>query len=227
MVVFSTKYKKDLKMKNAQSNSIANIAKTLGVPSKAGKSPSIRKGINAKTTIGESLIIEHTLGFVSGVVTAESGRIKMTDSAKALHLGGVRLLKASTAEGKKDKTTQLVRKAFFDGFIGQVSPTTRKEYAKGYIDTQYQVFFEAVNSGKPITDLNADRAKAKANGKPAKANDDDAKMISALKNVWVLSSVATSAIDFIQDKLDDGFSMVQAIEDYLQSEGIEITKDSE
>jgi hypothetical protein len=213
-------------MKNAQNNSIANIAKTLGVPSKAGKSPSVRKGTNAKTTIGESLILSHTLGFVEGVVTAESGRIKMTDSAKALHLGGVRLLKASTAEGKKDKTTQLVRKAFFDGFEGKVSPVTGKAYAKGYIDTQYQVFFEAVNSGKPITDLNADRAKAKA-GKPAKANDDNAKMISALKNVWVLSSVATGAVDFIQDKLDDGFSLIQSIEDYLQSEGIEIAKDSE
>jgi len=213
-------------MKNAQQNAIANIAKSLAIPSKAGKPPSVRKGINAKTTIGESLILSHTLGFVEGVVTAESGRIKMTDSAKALHLGGVRLLKASTAEGKKDKVTQLVRKAFFDGFIGQVSPTTRKEYAKGYIDTQYQVFFEAVNSGKPITDLNADRAKAKA-GKPAKANDDNAKMISALKNVWVLSGVATSAVDFIQDKLDDGFSLIQSIEDYLQSEGIEIAKDTE
>jgi hypothetical protein len=213
-------------MKNAQSNSIANIAKTLGVPSKAGKSPSTRKGINAKIILGESLILSHTLSFVEGVVTAETGRAKMTDSAKALHLGGVKLLKSSTAEGKKDKTTQLVRKAFFDGFEGKVSPTG-KPYAKGYIDTQYQVFFNAVNTGKPIEDLNANRAKAKANGKPAKANDDDAKMISALKNVWVLSSVATGAIDFIQDKLDDGFSMIQAIEDYLQSEGIEITKDSE
>ncbi len=213
-------------MKNAQQNAIANIAKTLAIPSKAGKSPRTKKGTNAKTIIGESLILSHTLGFVEGVVTAESGRIKMTDSAKALHLGGVRLLKASTAEGKKDKTTQLVRKAFFDGFEGKVSPVTGKAYAKGYIDTQYQVFFEAVNSGKPITDLNADRAKAKA-GKPAKANDDNAKMISALKNVWVLSGVATSAVDFIQDKLDDGFSLIQSIEDYLQSEGIEIAKDSE
>jgi hypothetical protein len=212
-------------MKNAQQNAIANIAKTLGVPSKAGKSPSVRKGINAKTTIGDTLILKHTLGFIDGVVMAENGRVAMTDSAKALHLGGVKLLKSSTAEGKKDKTTQLVRKAFFDGFEGKVSPTG-KPYAKGYIDTQYQVFFEAVNSGKPITDLNADRAKAKA-GKPTKANDDNAKMISALKNVWVLSSVATSAIDFIQDKLDDGFSLIQSIEDYLQSEGIEIAKDSE
>lgn len=213
-------------MKNAQSNPIANMAKTLGVPTKAGKKTPTKKGTNSKTIIGESLILSHTLGFVEGVVTAESGRAKMTDSAKALHIGGVKLLKSSTAEGKKDKTTQLVRKAFFDGFEGKVSPTG-KPYAKGYIDTQYQVFFNAVNSGKPITDLNADRAKAKANGKPSKANDDDAKMISALKNVWVLSSVATSAIDFIQDKLDDGFSLVQSIEDYLQSEGIEITKDSE
>jgi hypothetical protein len=214
------------KMKNAQQNAIANIAKTLGVPSKAGKSPRTKKGTNAKTIIGESLIVEHTLGFVAGIVTAESGRIKMTDSAKALYNGGVKLLKASTAEGKKDKTTQLVRKAFFDGFIGQVSPVTRKAYAKGYIDTQYQVFFNAVNTGNPIEDLNANRAKAKA-GKPAKANDDNAKMISALKNVWVLSGVATSAVDFIQDKLDDGFSLIQSIEDYLQSEGIEIAKESE
>jgi hypothetical protein len=212
-------------MKNAQQNAIANIAKTLAVPSKAGKSPRIKKGVNAKTTIGDSLILKHTLGFIDGVVMAENGRVAMTDSAKALHLGGVKLLKASTAEGKKDKTTQLVRKAFFDGFEGKVSPTG-KAYAKGYIDTQYQVFFNAVNTGKPITDLNADRAKAKA-GKPAKANDDNAKMISALKNVWVLSSVATSAIDFIQDKLDDGFSLIQSIEDYLQSEGIEIAKESE
>ena len=213
-------------MKNAQPNAIANIAKTLGVPSKAGKSPSVRKGINAKTTIGDSLILKHTLGFIDGVVMAENGRVAMTDSAKALHLGGVKLLKSSSAEGKKDKVTQLVRKAFFDGFIGQVSPVTRKAYAKGYIDTQYQVFFNAVNTGNPIEDLNANRAKAKA-GKPAKANDDNAKMISALKNVWVLSGVATSAVDFIQDKLDDGFSLIQSIEDYLQSEGIEIAKESE
>jgi hypothetical protein len=214
-------------MKKAQSNSIANMAQTLAVPSKAGKPPRTKKGINAKTILGDSLILSHTIGFIDGAVMAENGRIAMTDHAKALHLGGVKLLKSSTAEGKKDKTTQLVRKAFFDGFESKVNPTTKKPYAKGYIDTQYQVFFNAVNTGKPIADLNADRAKAKANGKPAKANDDDAKMISALKNVWVLSSVATSAIDFIQDKLDDGFSMVQAIEDFLESEGVEITKESE
>lgn len=215
-------------MKSAQTNNaMSNIAKTLGVPTKAGKKSPVKKGVNAKSTLGDSLILKHTLGFVDGAVMAESGRIAMTDNAKALHLGGVKLLKSSTAEGKKDKTTQLVRKAFFDGFDSKVNPVTKKPYAKGYIDTQYQVFFNAVNTGKPIADLNADRAKAKANGKPSKANDDNAKMNSALKNVWVLSSVATSAIDFIQDKLDDGFSMVQAIEDYLESEGIEITKESE
>jgi hypothetical protein len=214
-------------MKNAQSNSIANMAQTLAIPSKAGKPPRTKKGINAKTTIGDTLILKHTIGFIDGAIQAEAGRVTMTDNAKALHLGGVRLLKSSTAEGKKDKTTQLVRKAFFDHAKTLKSPVTGKALSAGYMDTQYQVFFNAVNSGKPITDLNADRAKAKANGKPSKANDDDAKMISALKNVWVLSSVATGAIDFIQDKLDDGFSMIQAIEDYLQSEGIEIAKDTE
>ena len=215
-------------MKSAQTNNaISNITKALAIPAKAGKSPRTKKGTNAKTILGDSLILKHTLGFVDGAVMAESGRIAMTDNAKALHLGGVKLLKSSTAEGKKDKVTQLVRKAFFDGFDSKVNPVTKKPYAKGYIDTQYQVFFNAVNTGKPIADLNADRAKAKANGKPSKANDDNAKMNSALKNVWVLSSVATSAIDFIQDKLDDGFSLIQSIEDYLESEGIEITKESE
>lgn len=215
-------------MKKAQSNAIANIADTLTVPSKAGKLPRTKKGTNAKTTIGESLILSHTIGFVEGVVLAESGRAKMTDSAKALFNGGVKLLKSSTAEGKKDKTTQLVRKAFFDGFEGKVSPTG-KAYSKGYIDTQYQVFFNAVNTGKPIEDLNANRAKAKAEGKGKanKANDDSAKMISALMNVWKLSDVATDAIDFIQDKLDDGFSLIQSVEDYLQSEGQDLAKDKE
>lgn len=210
-------------MKKAQSNAISNMAKTLTVPSKAGKKPSTKKGTNAKTTIGESLILSHTIGFVDGVVMAESGRVAMTDNAKALHLGGVRLLKSSTAEGKKDKTTQLVRKAFFDSFEGKKSPTG-KPYAKGYIDTQYQVFFNAVNTGKPIEDLNANRAKAKAEGKgkSSKANDDNAKMTSTLLNVWKLSDVASGAIDFIQDKLDDGFSLITAIEDYLKSEGVEL-----
>ena len=212
-------------MKTAQSNAISNMAQTLTVPSKAGKKPSTKKGINSKTTLGDSLILSHTLGFIDGVVMAENGRIAMTDNAKALHLGGVRLLKSSTAEGKKDKTTQLVRKAFFDGFNSKVNPVTKKAYAKGYIDTQYQVFFNAVNTGKPIEDLNANRAKAKAEGKGKsanKANDDNAKMTSTLLNVWKLSDVASDAIDFIQDKLDDGFSLIQSIEDYLKSEGIEL-----
>lgn len=214
-------------MKKAQSNNaFSNMADTLTIPSKAGSKPKTRKGVNSKTTIGESLILSHTLGFVDGVVMAESGRVAMTDSAKALHLGGVRLLKASTAEGKKDKTTQLVRKAFFDGFEGKKSPTGNA-YSKGYIDTQYQVFFEAVNSGKPILDLNANRAKAKAEGKGKsanKANDDNAKMVSALLNVWKLSDVASEAVDFIQDKLDDGFSLIASIEDYLKSEGQALDK---
>jgi hypothetical protein len=213
-------------MKSSTNNPIANMAKTLA-PTKPSAKPRTKKGTNPKTTFGDSRILEHTLGFVDGAVTAELGRVAMTDHAKALHLGGVKILKSSTAEGKKDKVTQLIRTAFYDGFKAKTNPVTKKPYATGYVDAQYQVFFEAVNSGKPINDLNANRAKSKANGKPAKANDDNAKMISALKNVWVLSSVATSAIDFIQDKLDDGFSMVQSIEDYLESEGIEITKESE
>ena len=217
---------KGIKMKSSTNNPIANMAKTLA-PTKPSAKPRTKKGTNPKTTFGESRILEHTLGFVDGAVTAELGRVAMTDHAKALHLGGVKILKSSTAEGKKDKVTQLVRTAFYDGFKAKTNPVTKKPYATGYVDTQYQVFFEAVNSGKPINDLNANRAKGKANGKPAKANDDNAKMNSALKNVWVLSSVATSAIDFIQDKLDDGFSLVQSIEDYLESEGIEITKESE
>jgi hypothetical protein len=214
-------------MKTAQTNSIANMAKALGVPTKAGKSPRTKKGINAKSTLGDSLILKHTIGFIDGSIQSEAGRVVMTDNAKALHIGGVKLLKASTAEGKKDKVTQMVRTGFYDHAKTLKSPATGKALSTGYIDTMYQVFFNAVNTGKPILDLNADRAKGKANGKPSKANDDNAKMISALKNVWVLSSVATSAIDFIQDKLDDGFSMVQAIEDFLESEGVEITKESE
>lgn len=211
-------------MKNAQTNAIANIAKTLGVPTKAGKRPSTRKGINTKVTLGDSKILGYTIGFIDGALQAESGRVAMTDNAKALHLGGVRLLKSSTAEGKKDKTTQLVRKAFFDHAKTLKSPVTGKALSAGYIDTQYQVFFNAVNTGKPIEDLNANRAKAKAEGKGKanKANDDDAKMTSALLNVWKLSDVASSAVDFIQDKLDDGFSLIQSIEDYLKSEGVEL-----
>ena len=225
MVVFPTTYIKELKMKKAQSNAITNMAQTLTVPSKAGKSPKVRKGINIKITLGDSKILSHTIGFIDGALQAESGRVAMTDNAKALHLGGVRLLKSSTAEGKKDKTTQLVRKAFFDHAKTLKSPATGKALSSGYIDTQWQVFFEAVNSGKPILDLNANRAKAKAEGKGKsanKANDDNAKMVSALLNVWKLSDVASDAVDFIQDKLDDGFSLIQSIEDYLKSEGIEM-----
>ena len=211
-------------MKTAQSNAISNMAQTLTVPSKAGKKPSTKKGINIKVTLGDSKILSHTIGFIDGALQAESGRVAMTDNAKALHLGGVRLLKSSTAEGKKDKTTQLVRKAFFDHAKTLVSPATGKPLSSGYIDTQYQVFFNAVNTGKPIEDLNANRAKAKAEGKGKsnKANDDNTKMTSALLNVWKLSDVASDAIDFIQDKLDDGFSLIQSIEDYLKSEGIEL-----
>ena len=211
-------------MKTAQSNAIGNIAQTLTVPSKAGKRPSTRKGINIKITLGESKILGHTIGFIDGSIKAEAGRVAMTDNAKALHLGGVRLLKASTAEGKKDKTTQQVRTAFYDHAKTLKSPATGKALSSGYIDTMYQVFFNAVNTGKPIEDLNANRAKAKAEGKGKanKANDDNAKMVSALLNVWKLSDVASDAIDFIQDKLDDGFSLIQSIEDYLKSEGIEM-----
>ena len=213
---------KGIKMKSSTNNPIANMAKTLA-PTKPSAKPRTKKGINPKTTFGDSRILEHTLGFVDGAVAAESGRVAMTDHAKALHLGGVKILKSSTAEGKKDKVTQLVRTAFYDGFKAKTNPVTKKPYATGYVDTQYQVFFEAVNSGKPINDLNANRAKSKASGKPSnKANDDSVKMVSALLNVWKLSDVAGDAIDFIQDKLDDGFSMLLAIEDYLKSMGQEI-----
>ena len=71
MVVFPTTFKKDLKMKTAQSNAIGNIAQTLTVPSKAGKRPSTRKGTNIKITLGDSKILSHTIGFIDGALRKE------------------------------------------------------------------------------------------------------------------------------------------------------------
>jgi len=176
--------------------------------------------------LGDSVLLESVSGYCSGVIARESSLALMNKALEPFHKGKVKFVKLS--ENSKKATPEFIftdkaKTMFTDSMSKQVSPITGKAYSKGVIDNLWKTFFNAVNSGKAITDTNSGRKKG------SKANDDKTTeqlskdMDKALTQVWSLSDVAPDAIAYIEKQLDN-MSLTDAIADYLTSKGIALAE---
>ena len=116
-------------------------------------------------------------------------------------------------------------KAFKGGFIDTlVAKGLSAKVAQNY----YQELVPAINEGKAFsTNTSRDKAKSGKGSQKGKGSTDTEKMVSAWLNVWKLSDVAPESLAYIESKIDDGMSLIDAITDYLKSEGQNIATESE
>ena len=117
-------------------------------------------------------------------------------------------------------------KAFKGGFTDTLK-------AKGLSDkvaqNYYQELVPCINEGKKFS-TNTSKQNSSKGGKGSqkgKGSTDTEKMVSAWLNVWKLSDVAPESLAYIESKIDDGMSLIDAITDYLKSEGQNIATESE
>ena len=126
--------------------------------------------------------------------------------------------KAKVGTYKKDGTGCAIATAFIDGCVesGIAASTAQKVYLG--------TFKQAVASGKPVSDWNGQRAKAKA-GKGAKASEP-----KSLANKLATCYRDAGFAEFVSD-LQEAYEnaegdLIDCIKSYLESEGIEL-KDAE
>jgi hypothetical protein len=198
-------------MKSSTSNPIANMAKTLATPKgKADKKPA---------SIPESQLVEFGVSLGNaylGFTTASESLNAVVQSVVKTGFKPIDLRKAKTnPEGAK--ATKIFKQSFLDTLAGKVSARTAGDY--------YELVAKAITSGKDITTTNPRKGNAKGQKSKGGASDS-AKMISALLNVWKLSDVASESLKKIEASIDDGMTLIEAIEDYLKSEGQDLTAES-
>ena len=148
-------------------------------------------------------------------VESEAAVLKETinKSITQLHTGKVKV-----GTYKKDGTGCAIATAFIDGCVeaGIAASTAQKVYLP--------TFKEAVASGKPVTDWNGQRAKAKA-GKGAKASEP-----KSLANKLATCYRDAGFAEFVSD-LQEAYEnaegdLIDLVKSYLMAEGIEL-KDAE
>jgi hypothetical protein len=199
-------------MKSTKSNPIANMAKALAKPtnSKADKKPAV---------IPESQLVEFGVSLGNaylGFATASESLNAVVQSVIKTGFKPIDLRKAKTnPDGAK--ATKIFKQSFLDTLAGKVSARTAGDY--------YELVAKAITSGKDITTTNPRKANAKGQ-KSKGGQDDSSKMVSALLNVWKLSDVASESLEKIEASIDDGMTLIEAIEDYLKSEGQDLTAES-
>jgi hypothetical protein len=131
-------------------------------------------------------------------------------SITQLHTGKVKV-----GTYKKDGTGCAIATAFMDGCItaGIAASTAQKVYLP--------TFKEAVASGKPVSDWNGQRAKAKA-GKGAKASEPKS-LANKLATCW-RDGGFQDFLDSLQESFqnDEIASLKEGVRSYLEAEGIEL-----
>jgi argonaute-like protein implicated in RNA metabolism and viral defense len=146
-------------MQNTKVNPIALVTKTL-TSSQGAKVVHTQLVSEAnKVSLKDSEILCLVSDCTNALLVGVEAEAKLTNAlenfnkgASSLHTGGVRL-----ADGRsKDKQTQVIRQAFFDGLT--VADKTKQNY--------YEMFRNAVNSGKAIASFNYS-SNAKKTGKGA------------------------------------------------------------
>jgi len=200
-------------MKTANKTPIANMVDTLANPKgKTDKKP---------VAIPDIQIIE----MASSVAEAYTGFMSASDSLNAVVQSIVKtgFKPVDLRKAKKDSIEYKQTTQFKSTFIDTVMA---KGITKRTAGDYYELVAKAIKGDKEITSTNPRSGKGK--GKPASqkstgGNDDNAKMVSALLNVWKLSDVATESLTKIESSIDNGMSLIEAITDYLESEGIDLS----
>ena len=200
-------------MKTANKNPIANMVDTLANPKgKTDKKP---------VAIPDIQIIE----MASSVAEAYTGFMSASDSLNAVVQSIVKtgFKPVDLRKAKKDSIEYKQTTQFKSTFIDTVMA---KGITKRTAGDYYELVAKAIKGDKEITSTNPRSGKGK--GKPASqkstgGNDDNAKMVSALLNVWKLSDVATESLTKIESSIDNGMTLIEAITDYLESEGIDLS----
>ena len=197
-------------------NPIANMAETLANP----KAPSKGKAPKAVSLTDLEILDliadsgKDVLKYSEAESVRESALESLNKHMACLHNGGVRFEDGR----KKDNATAVAKKALFDS-LGDKKQSYKQDI--------WELFFKGVNTGKALTTLNKTRNAKGGKGQKSKGGSDDStKMISALKNVWILSDVASEALETIEASMDNGMTLIQAIEDYLKLQGEDLTTES-
>jgi hypothetical protein len=195
---------------NAKTNPIANMAKTLANPKanpKKDKSPAV---------IPESQLVEFGVSSASAMLGFISASEALEATRQAIVKTGFKpidLRKAKT-DPQGAKATKIFKQSFLDTLSGKVSAKTAGDY--------YELVADSIRKDKAITTTNPRKGNSQKS-KGGKGADDSAKMIGALLNVWKLSDVASESLEKIEASIDDGMTLIEAIEDYLKLQGEDLT----
>ena len=199
-----------------KTNPIANMAQALT----GNKTPAKSKTPKAVSLTDLEILdlVGDSAKDVLNYAKANDEQVKALESLNkhiaCLHNGGVRFEDGR----KKDKATAVAKKALFDSLTGK---------SNNYKQDIWELFFKAVNTGKALTTLNKTRNAKGGKGQKSKGgSDDSAKMTGALLNVWKLSDVAGEALTTIESSMDNGMTLIEAIEDYLKLQGEDLTTES-
>ena len=164
------------------------------------------------------------LSQIANAVGVALGGLKKAETTAGLlketmnkYIAQLHSAKAKVGMYKKDKTGCAIATSFVDGCIeGGLSHDTAH---KTYLPT----FKAAVASGKPVTDWNSQRAKAKAKGNKA---SEPKSLANKLATCYRDAEFAEFACDLQTAYDNDEGSLLDCIKSYLEAAGIEL-KDAE
>ena len=176
----------------------------------------------AQTLVGSSLsnmeLVELGASLASARFDALTASEQYDTLAKSARESGLKLVDTRKTKGVAPEHIEQT-KAFKAGFIDTlVSKGLTAKTAQNY----YQELVPCINEGKVFSTNTSKQNSAKGKGKGSqkgKGSTDSEKMVSAWLNVWKLSDVAPESFAYIEGKLDNGMSLIDALTDYLKSEG--------
>ena len=159
-----------------------------------------------------------TIALFKGIATAHNAGLSSLDVIKG-HIETLR--KAEIKMGKSVKTCEY-RRQCVDAYAVSF-PKTAKKTRDNYVTS----VVDAVNNGAEFS-FSASKGKAKG-AKGAKANEKSGsdKMLSALLNVWKLSTVGEDILVQVETAMADGSALIDAIEYVLEANGTALTKDED
>jgi hypothetical protein len=190
-------------MKNSNQNPMAQMTEQL-VGNKKAKADT--KPSKAVVMLSDTATLEAVALYADGVKAGENSLTMINNALAKFHDAKVKLCKVSEKSSPLFAYSSKVRTMFVDTFIAQGKKKT-------YIEKQmYPAFLRGVNSGKPITAINASQEKAKAKGGKNKG-----KQLTPIENMMV-KVLEHDGFSSLPDNLQ------YEIRDYLESEGYEITE---
>lgn len=188
-------------MNNTKLNPMSDMANQL-VGNKKAKADT--KPSKAVIMLSDSKTLESIAMYASGIKAGEDSLSTINTALAMFHESKVKLCKASEKSSPLYAYSNKVRTMFVDTFTAQGKK-------KAYIEKMmYPAFLRGVNSGKPITAINASQEKAKAKGGKGKQEQAIDSFIAKVLN--------HKSFDTLPENLQ------YEIRDYLESEGYEITE---